>query len=338
MFRGRGVILGVLLCAMVFAGATSVAEAFDAHGSVEQVYATGLAPGAQVSLLDGSGAMVATRTVNDLGGTLFRNVTPGDGYRVSSGGDTSDPLTVLDTRSAPPSTAVYAQTIPSDGYGYLTTRDGTKLAYSVHPPTDITNTQGYDLPHTPVTDAPSPTLIEYSGYGYANPSGPQSGIAALANLMGFTVVDVNMRGTGCSGGAFDYFETLQNLDGYDIVETVARQPWVARHKVGMIGVSYGGISQLFVAQTPPPSLAAIPPLSVVDNIQATLYPGGILNTGFTLAWAKDRAHDAKPASKTGGQPWALERIDGGDTTCKADQALHAEAVDTVAKVRRNDHY
>ena len=117
-----------------------------------------------------------------------------------------------------------------------------------------------------------------------------------------------MRGTGCSGGAFDFFEPLQNLDGYDVIETVARQPWVARGKVGMIGVSYGGISQLFVAQTRPPSLAAITPLSVLGSTQTTLYPGGILNTGFTLEWAKDRADDAKPASKTGGQPWALKRI------------------------------
>ena len=91
-----------------------------------------------------------------------------------------------------------------------------------------------------------------------------------------------MRGTGCSGGAFDFFETLQGLDGYDVIETVARQPWVARHKVGMIGVSYGGISQLFVAATRPPSLAAITPLSVIDDTQTTLYPGGILNTGFAL--------------------------------------------------------
>ena len=88
-----------------------------------------------------------------------------------------------------------------------------------------------------------------------------------------------MRGTGCSGGAFDYFEPLQGLDGYDVIETVARQPWAARHKVGMMGVSYGGISQLFVAATRPPDLAAIAPLSVIDNTQTTLYPGGILNTG-----------------------------------------------------------
>ena len=78
-----------------------------------------------------------------------------------------------------------------------------------------------------------PTVIEYAGYGYANPAGAQSGISPILNLLGYAVVDVNMRGTGCSGGAFDFFEPLQSLDGYDIIETVARQSWVLHHKVGM---------------------------------------------------------------------------------------------------------
>ena len=85
---------------------------------------------------------------------------------------------------------------------------------------------------TPSHVPPYPTLIEYSGYGYANPAGPENGIAVLANLMGFAVVDVNMRGTGCSGGAYDFFEPLQNLDGYDVIETIAHQPWVLGNKVG----------------------------------------------------------------------------------------------------------
>ena len=79
---------------------------------------------------------------------------------------------------------------------------------------------------------PYPTLVEYSGYGYADPAGAQSGIAQIAKLLGFAVVDVNMRGTGCSGGAYNYFEPLQNLDGYDVIETVAHQPWVLHHRVG----------------------------------------------------------------------------------------------------------
>jgi predicted acyl esterase len=106
----------------------------------------------------------------------------------------------------------------------------------------------------------------------------------------------------------------------------------------MFGVSYGGISQLFVAATRPPSLAAITPLSVIDQTATTLYPGGILNSGFALSWAKDRVHDGKPASNTGGQAWALKRIREGDATCKANQDLHGQAVDLLSKIRANRYY
>jgi predicted acyl esterase len=332
------VCVGVL--AFISMSATAgAATTFNARGSVEQVYVTGLAAGAQMSLVNGAGRTIATRQANSLGGLLFRNVPPGSGYRVrpAAGGAASDPLTVLSTRPAPPSTAVYNQAIPSSGYGYLTTRDGTKLSIYVHPPEDVAKAlPGVQPP--PVPSGPTPTLIEYSGYGYADPAGPQSGISILANLMGFTVVDVNMRGTGCSGGAFDFFEALQNLDGYDVIETISRQPWVLHNKVGMMGISYGGISQLFTAQLNPPSLAAISPLSVIDSTQTTLYPGGILNTGFAVAWAQERIHDAQPASASGGQPWAHKRIQEGDATCAANQALHGEAVDLMAKIRANDHY
>ena len=37
-------------------------------------------------------------------------------------------------RSAPPSTKVYSQKLPTSGYGYLRTRDGTKLAIDVRLP------------------------------------------------------------------------------------------------------------------------------------------------------------------------------------------------------------
>jgi predicted acyl esterase len=327
--------------------ARAAAPPFTAHGSVQQVYVTGLAPSAQMFLLNGAGQTIATRPANSLGGLLFRDVPPGAGYRVrDAGGAESDPLTVLSTQPAPPSTDVYNQTIPSKGYGYLTTRDGTKLAIYVHPPQDISNAAPVFSSPSPFTSSqvpqagpgPYPTLIEYSGYGYADPSGPQNGIAILANLMGFSVVDVNMRGTGCSGGAFDFFEPLQNLDGYDVVETVARQPWVLHNKVGMMGISYGGISQLFTAQENPPSLAAISPLSVIDATATTLYPGGILNTGFAVAWAKERIHDAMPASPDGGQGWAYQRVQQGDQTCKDNQVMHGEAADLLAKIRTNDHY
>jgi hypothetical protein len=316
-----------LLVPIVIAAVPAAAGAkVVGRGSVEQVQVTGAKPGAAVRLLDRRGRTVAIRRAGALGGIVFRDVKAGAGYRLRVGhGRPLPPLRVLTRRSAPPSTALYRQKIPAKGYGYLTTRDGTRLAINVQPP-------------GPAANGPYPTLVEYSGYGYANPAGGESSIAQVAALLGYAVVDVNMRGTGCSGGAFDYFEPLQGLDGYDVIETVARQPWALHHKVGMLGISYGGISQLFVAATAPPSLAAITPLSVIDNTATTLYPGGLLNTGFALSWAKDRVHDAKPASATGGQAWALKRIKGGDKTCKANQALHTEAVDLLAKTSANRFY
>jgi predicted acyl esterase len=316
--------LGLAMAAMA-AGPALAAARLQAHGSAEQVYATGLRPGAPARLLTGRDRLVALRRADALGGIVFRGVRPGSGYRVRVGRAVSGPLTVLSNRPAPPSTRIYDQRLPAGGYGYLRTRDGTTLAIDVHLP-------------GPAAAGPYPTLVEYSGYGYADPAGPDSGIAPVANLLGFAVVDVNMRGTGCSGGSFDYFEPLQGLDGYDVIETVARQPWVLGHRVGMMGISYGGISQLFVAATDPPHLAAIAPLSVIDNTATTLYPGGILNTGFALTWGQQRAHDALPASPHGGQPWALARIRAGDRTCAADQVLHGEAPNLVGQIRANRYY
>src|SRR3954464_14740134 len=105
-----------------------------------------------------------------------------------------------------------------------------------------------------------------------------------------------------------------------------------------MGISYGGISQLFTAQTRPPSLAAISPLSVIDATQTTLYPGGTLNTGFAVAWAKEWIHDGKLISPNEGQEWAYKRIQEGDQACKANQALHGQAADLMKKIRSNNHY
>src|SRR5437588_2639865 len=345
--RARISVISTLLAFAVWLVTAASASAFSAHGSAEQVYVTGLAPSAEVSLLNHKGEVVDTQNADSLGGLLFRKVKPGNGYqaRVSATEELSEPIIVHSTAAAPWDPEIYNQSIPENGYTYLTTRDGTQLAIDVHPPTSPAGEPGApssfqfgsfgpSAPYTP----PYPTLIEYSGYGYANPVGPENGIAVLANLMGFAVVDVNMRGTGCSGGAFDFFEPLQNLDGYDVIETIAHQPWVLGHKVGMMGISYGGISQLFTAQLQPPDLAAIAPLSVIDATATTLYPGGIVNNGFAVAWAEEPQQNAEPAGQgnAGTQPYAEQQIQNGDQTCKSNQVLHGEAADLMAKIRDNN--
>jgi predicted acyl esterase len=85
-------------------------------------------------------------------------------------------------------------------------------------------------------------------------------------------------------------------------------------------------------------LAAITPLSLIDQVQTTLFPGGILNSGFALEWAKDRIHDAKPAGPDAGQPWAYQRIQQGDETCAANQAMHGEARNLLEKIHNNRYY
>jgi predicted acyl esterase len=348
--RRRARTIGVISMFVAFAVwlvTAASASAFTAQGSVNQVYAAGLPANAEAALLNSSGATVYTQNADSQGGLLFRNVKPAAGYKVrlTSTGEASGSLTVHTGAATPWNPAVYNQEIPEQGYTYLTTRDGTQLAISVHPPSHPAGEPGvpseFKFPTFPAPTGyapPYPTLIEYSGYGYANPAGPESGIAVLANLMGFAVVDVNMRGTGCSGGAFDFFEPLQNLDGYDVIETIAKQPWVLGHKVGMLGISYGGISQMFTAQLQPPDLAAIAPLSVLDATATTLYPGGIVNNGFAVAWAEQRQQNAEPAGPGHGQAWAYKRVQEGDATCAANQALHGEAANLLQKINENSLY
>jgi uncharacterized protein len=107
VWRGVSLFLAGTALALAFASSAGAAT-FNARGSAEQVYVTDLPAGAGISLLDSGGGVVETRSANDRGGALFRNVQPGDGYRVrlDSTSETSDPLTVLTTQSAPPSTDV----------------------------------------------------------------------------------------------------------------------------------------------------------------------------------------------------------------------------------------
>jgi predicted acyl esterase len=291
---------------------------FAVRGSVNQVSVVDLAAGAPVELLDSSLGVVATAEPDTQNAHLFRDVPVGT-YRVRQSGEVSDPVDVTAFDDHPDGSFYDGITI-SQGYGYVPTRDGTTLNINVTFPLDG-------------SPGPWPVLVDYSGYDPGAPGDPPREAFVFA-LHGYVVVGVNMRGTGCSGGAFDYFEPLQSTDGYDVVEAVARQPW-SNGDVGLVGISYPGISQLFVARTQPPHLRAITPLSVIaDTYRSTLYPGGILNSGFALGWATDRVEGAKPLARQ----WARNRIEGGDTTCEQNQKLRLQARDLLAEIRPDRFY
>ena len=281
-----------------------------------QLAVLGATPGTPLTLLGGAG--VQAGTVDEQGSLLWRGLAPGD-YQVTSADGAAASATVPGLDEVPPQSFYDAQSL-EPGFGYLTTRDGTTLSINVALPDDV-------------AEGPFPTVVEYSGYTPSNPD--DTTFAQLYTSLGFAYVGVNIRGTGCSGGSYQFFEPVQSLDGYDAIEAIAAQPWVQDHQVGMVGISYPGISQLFVAQTEPPHLEAITPLSVLDDsYNATLYPGGILNTGFAVPWTADRQDQAKPY----GQSWAKDRADAGDTTCADNQKLRLQNPDLLQMIKDHPFY
>ncbi|MCU1355457.1 MAG: Peptidase [Acidimicrobiales bacterium] len=286
--------------------------AFTAHGSVNQVYAYGLGADAGVELLDGDDAVVQTGTTDAQGAYLFRKVPAGTDYQVRRTTDSAvvGDLSVTNPEDNPDDAHYAAEALAhpiSSGFGYLTTRDGTQLSVNVTMPNDGST-------------GPWPVVVEYSGYDPSQPGGPPQE-AAVYPYQGYVVVGVNMRGTTCSGGAFDFVEPVQGTDGYDAIETIAHQTWSNGH-TGMVGISYSGYSQLYVGATNPPHLDAITPLSPFsDTFSGILDPGGILNDGFALGWATERQDDAKPAA----HGWVKQRIANGDTTCAANQVMRLQS-------------
>lgn len=316
-----------------------VVAPFQVRGSVEQVHVWKATPATKIELRDANDAVVQSATTDAQGSYVFRKVTPGKGYAVRVAEDTVSPIEVKSVAASQPPQSFYDGQEIKPGYNYITTRDGTTLAAYVTLPGKL-------------ADGPYPTIVDYSGYDPAKPGGPLGDYQAfcstipalcdapndpsalIAAVMGYATVSVNMRGTGCSGGAYDYFEELQILDGYDVIETIAAQSWVKGHRVGMTGLSYPGITQLFVARSNPPSLAAITPFSVIGSSYTTGRPGGIFNDGFALEWITNVLDRAGPYA----QGWEQDRVDAGDTTCADNQLLHSQKVDVIQELSDNAYY
>ncbi len=307
---------------------TGKPTSFEAHGSVGQIWFTDAEAGIEVTV-HGSAGKGATTTTDAEGSMIFRNLAPGN-YVVTTGSGADLAVTAPVAVTAPsdaPDESFYTSQAPIDfgdskkHYGYLTTRDGTTLAYNITLP-------------GPAEDGPYPTVIEYSGYSPADPNAAQP-TTLMMQTLGYATVGLNIRGTGCSGGAFQFFEPLQGTDGYDAVETIAAQPWVKHGKVGMVGISYPAIAQLFTAQYQPPHLAAIAPLSVIgDTYRSTLYPGGIYNNGFAKSWAEERERESEPF----GQGWAATKRDEGDQVCIANQKLRGQNPEVTHLIELAEFY
>lgn len=340
-----------------------------ASGSVDEAWLLGAGPGDHITLTRNGAPIAGTAgstRADSLGSLIVRNLTPGSGYQWDdeTSSQTTPDFSVLAPGQNPvTNSSLYTDQPMHQGLNYITMRDGIKLAATVR----------YPYGGTCSATSPCPTVIEYSGYDTAGPTDPIPVFLAealhvkchdcgnanllpdtatavgsvIARVSGFATVSLQMRGTGCSGGAFDLFGYPSDYDAYDAIEIVAHQSWVAYHRVGMVGISYSGLSQFPAAGTDPPGLAAIAPMSPTDDLFSTGYPGGIYNDGFAASWIKQRIEDAKAAASLHdghlsrlsatpvanvGQPWVYYEIDaeltasGGRTsTCLANQALHNQS-------------
>ena len=162
---------------------------------------------------------------------------------------------------------------------FLEMSDGVQIAINIRMPENFEKGRTY------------PAIFEMNGYDGGSSDGDEPALAEEGSRVlskqfydDYVTVHASVRGTGCSGGEFDLFSWRSALDGYEIVEWMNEQPW-SNGKIGIYGHSYGGITGFMVGATRPPSLDAISVSGLIDDLyRGIVYPGGVSNYGFPLAW------------------------------------------------------
>lgn len=195
--------------------------------------------------------------------------------------------------------------------GYLTLSDGTRLRYHLE---------------RPAGSGRFPVLLQYDGYSAG--TGPDFGsLPALKDALlpeGYAFLGVSIRGTGCSGGRFDFFEPKEAADGVDIINWAARQAW-SNGKVGMLGYSFPGVMQLLTAGRQPAALKAIAPSSAVaDLYRDVAYPGGVPNSFFQFLFTGQQRYPSLTA--------VPEAVLDSDAECAANFAT-SQALSPVLGVQ-----
>src|ERR1017187_7975538 len=126
----------------------------------------------------------------------------------------------------------------------ITVRDGTSIGVRIYRPDD---TELY------------PALFAAAPYRFDNnslPASPQflwreTGPIEWYVEQGYAYVHMDVRGSGRSGGSFEFLGRGEQNDLYDAIEWIGAQPWSNR-KVGGIGQSYFCMVQWFIGALAPP--------------------------------------------------------------------------------------
>ncbi len=141
------------------------------------------------------------------------------------------------------------------------------------------------LPLDAETD-PVPAVLEYLPYRRRDGTAMRDAVNQpyLAGH-GYAAVRVDVRGTSDSQGILtDEYDAPEMADGVAIIAWLADQTWCSG-RVGMWGISWGGINALQVAAQAPPALCAIMPMGFThDRYNGDCHHmGGCLLEG-TMSW------------------------------------------------------
>lgn len=198
-----------------------------------------------------------------------------------------------DVNTLVPRAYEYKSDFPYDGLtiqtGYITMRDGVKLAYDLYMP------KGWK-------GEPLPTLLHQTRYwrapdlrwpfslfsnGLIGPTGKM--IKTVVN-QGYAIVNVDSRGSGASFGSRQHPWTIdETKDGAEIVDWIIKQSW-SNQNVGAMGVSYSGTTAEFLSVNQHPNLKAVLLMfSLYDVYDDIAYPGGIFHEFFVNNWGQFNA-------------------------------------------------
>ena len=139
----------------------------------------------------------------------------------------------------------------------------------------------------PEQETPCPAILEYIPYRKDDYSALRDSttIAHFARH-GYACIRVDMRGSGSSDGVlFDEYTDQEIDDGVAVIEWIAAQSW-CDGKVATMGISWGGITGLQLAQRAPQALKTVIALGATDQRyydDAGYYIGCMV--GQTLGWA-----------------------------------------------------
>src|SRR5947209_6324927 len=180
----------------------------------------------------------------------------------------------------------------------ITARDGTRIGAAIY---------------APESSGKFPALLAASPYRYDNnalPAGPQflwreTGPIDFYVKQGYAYVHMDVRGSGKSGGQFEFLGPNEQNDLYDVIQWIAAQSW-SNGKVGGLGQSYFCMSQWWMGIMAPPALACLGAYDGMnDPYRASCYQGGIPGQFIPgYWWNQNRIINRFPAS--GAEPRVQE--------------------------------